>query len=159
MDTVSSSSIQYTGKVTVTVKKSQQIISSSTVCNAGTNILFNALCVCLCGDRSGLSTMPYFIDAGTGSASTYYSLLQVPSLITRKFPVYDSSQNMYVAQFVCTISYSQLSKQGEPITELRLLSSSKDVLASVTFSEGINIENSSFTAVVQWEMSFSNPIS
>lgn len=153
--------IVYNGNVKVTIKKGSTVISKQTISNNGTNILFRALCLCLCGDNTGLSSMPMQIDGGSGIGSSFVSLLQTPSLITRHFTVYDSSTGSWKAQFIATISYAQLNKQGVPITSLQLLSMSNDILAEITYpaNEGILIEGSTYTAIVEWDMWFTNVVS
>ena len=153
-----SNPVVYNGNVTVTLKKGSTVISRKTTHNAGTELLFRALCMCLCRDSAGLSSMPYFIDAGTISDGTYVTLLNSPSVITRRTTIYDTNGDpkTWKAQFVTTIVYSQLTSAATPINSLVLQDTENQVLARVDLSQEdqIIIESNSYNAMIEWEMSF-----
>lgn len=153
-----SNPVVYNGNVTVTLKKGSTVISRKTTHNAGTELLFRALCMCLCRDSTGLSNMPYFIDAGTISNGSYVTLLNSPSVITRHTTVYDANgdPSIWKAQFVTIIVYSQLTSVATPISSLVLQDAENQILARVDLSteDQIIIESNSYNAVIEWEMSF-----
>lgn len=153
--------IVYSGNVTVTMKKKNTIISRRTTHNNGTNNLFRALCMCLCGDEDGISLMPYFIDAGRMNGDVFDSYLTSPTIISRHTTIYDSTSSIWKAQFVSTILYSQMESASVQITALALLNSSQETLAIISLSEdeAITIESNAYTAMIEWDMSFSNPTS
>ena len=153
-----SNPVVYNGNVTVTLKKGSTVISRKTTHNAGTELLFRALCMCLCRDSAGLLNMPYFIDAGTISDGRYITLLNSPSVITRHTTVYDANGDprTWKAQFVTTIVYSQLTSAATPISSLGSHDTENQVLGRVDLSQEdqITIKRNSYNAMIEWEMSF-----
>lgn len=150
------SSIQYSGKVTITVKRGNKIISRKTSSNNGTSLLFKTLCRCLCKDEDAINLMPFYIDVGEQTPEGFQTGLVTPCVITKRVTQNIAGTDTFVAQFVATLLYSQLLDSSKPLKTTALKNIDRDILATMTMENGISIENSKYTVLLEWEMSFSN---
>lgn len=155
-NTRKSSPIEYSGKVTVTIKRGNKIISRKTSSNNGTPLLFKTLCRCLCKDSDALNIMPFYIDAGNTESGTFKSGLVTPCVITKRVPL-ESTDGKFVAQFIATLLYSQLKDTNNELKTIALKNIDGDILATMTDDNtSILLTSSKYTALLQWEMSFDN---
>ena len=151
--------IGYSGVVTVTIKKGNRVISKKTTHNNSTPLLFRALCMCLVGDNVGLTFMPRYLDALDNNGT---SVLGALSYLTTRY-VYssssaDSSSSVtYSARFITTINFAQLSSDIT-ITQLALcvdaLGASQLATITLATDSQIQLEDSNYTALIEWDMQF-----
>lgn len=150
-------SIGYKGIVTVTIKQGKRIVSKKVLHNEGAELLFMSLCRCLISDNDGLSYMPNFLNAGYDNNGSFASVMVSPSFINSK--AISSSGGVWAAVFNANITYSQLnSTHSIEVLQLCATGDGSNVLATLTLdeSEYITIQDSSYTALVEWKMSFQN---
>lgn len=147
-----SSSITYRGNVKITVKKNNKVVSKKVIHNEGTQQLFRALCMALCGDTNALTYMPRYLNAYSDGTVA----LRTPSPLTRRaVEFYD---NAYIARFMTTITYGQLVNVDNKINQIALTYDSigNNQLATLTLPQGEEIEVSSiaYTIIIEWSMLF-----
>lgn len=152
------SSLSYRGTVSVKLKQNGKIILNKNAKNTGTSFLLRALTYCLCGDDVS-NEMPKYLDAGVMSNGQFISSLSSRSTLTQALPSKDGEA--WKATFQAMILYSQI-KEGSrstEITALRLCSNQSGEdgeLAVMEISTPITIQDSSYVAMVEWNMYIEN---
>lgn len=180
----SSGSIYYTGTVTIKLKnlKTNKILDTRVIKNAGTSNLFQYLCSCLIGQFEA-NNRPRYLDASSLLYSTtsgynfnsnlaYRSIISNSNLASNSEEITTSSGGTYNeivwhAKYSATILRNQLdtAAQTEGIKSLALFNSpvidadnSGSLLAWIDILEDPIIIGDKQAILIEWDMSFSNYI-
>lgn len=169
-------SIQYKGRVTVTLRWNSRIIDTYVGYNEGTVELFRSICLALIGKEPLATSIPQALSVwkkvGEGK---YEEVTTVRSMLTAR-TAGESGVGAYKASFTAVITSGQLiaakenteeNAEGNEVRELWMMGSSvvndaEHKLASIPCSDlggwnGTLSEDSA--AIITWEMIVSNPSS
>lgn len=156
-------SIAYSGTVKVTIVKNNKPIKKTTKKNAGTYALFKTLTLCLLGDDVS-TRIPQFIGAWQGVVPTRTRAKIGTKYITDNTESTSGTATSSI-KFVANIPYSYLTLDGasNPITALGLYNSltaddSTSLLAKVDLGqdEQITLDNSGYSALIEWTLTITN---
>lgn len=155
--------LNYQGEVKLDIKSNGRVISSRTIKNTGTNILFQQLCLALIGQNF---SVPHYLGLGASDANLSPSANQLYSpytqfrrigLISPKADanIENNTQVGYNASWTASISYNVLNSQ--PVKEFGLFATidGTDMLARITTSKAVQLEPGQ-VLIITWTMNISN---